>query len=55
MKKKEIEEKLRKLKQLAGDDELPLNIDDLEADFNPAEYDKRMKVFTFQRNIQRIF
>lgn len=44
LKKKEIEEKLRKLKILAGDDGLPLNVDDLEADFDPTVYDKRMKV-----------
>lgn len=44
LKKKEIEEKLKKLKELAGDDDLSLNIDDLEADFDPTAYDKRMKV-----------
>ncbi|KAM3719350.1 Protein KRI1 [Dirofilaria immitis] len=43
LKKKEIEEKLKKLKKLAGDDDLPLNIDDLDADFDPATYDRRMK------------
>ncbi|MCP9261746.1 hypothetical protein DINM_005077 [Dirofilaria immitis] len=29
--------------KLAGDDDLPLNIDDLDADFDPATYDRRMK------------
>ncbi|KAL3994833.1 KRI1-like C-terminal family protein [Acanthocheilonema viteae] len=49
LKKKEIEEKLKKLKKLAGDDSLPLNVDDLEADFDPTAYDKRMKeVFNSQ-------
>uniref|UniRef100_A0A915PDI5 Protein KRI1 homolog n=1 Tax=Setaria digitata TaxID=48799 RepID=A0A915PDI5_9BILA len=43
LKKKEIGEKLKKLKKLAGDDDLSLDIDDLEADFDPAVYDKRMK------------
>ncbi|VDM09877.1 unnamed protein product [Wuchereria bancrofti] len=43
LKKKEIEEKLKKLKKLAADDDLPLNVDDLEADFDPAVYDKRMR------------
>ncbi|KAI6206553.1 Protein KRI1-like protein [Aphelenchoides besseyi] len=43
MKKSEIEEKLRKLREITGDK----NINDLQTDFDPAEYDKRMKdVFT---------
>lgn len=43
LKRKEIEEKLQRLKKLADDDDLPVNVDDLEADFDPTTYDKRMK------------
>uniref|UniRef100_A0AC34GXG3 Protein KRI1 homolog n=1 Tax=Panagrolaimus sp. ES5 TaxID=591445 RepID=A0AC34GXG3_9BILA len=43
LKKKEIEEKLKKVKAIAGDDGLPLSIEDLEKDFDPKEYDKRMQ------------
>ncbi|KAI6180734.1 Protein KRI1-like protein [Aphelenchoides besseyi] len=47
MKKSEIEEKLRKLREITGDESLPLSINDLQTDFDPAEYDKRMKdIFT---------
>uniref|UniRef100_A0A1I7VX65 Protein KRI1 homolog n=1 Tax=Loa loa TaxID=7209 RepID=A0A1I7VX65_LOALO len=49
LKKKQIEDKLKKLKKLAGDEDLPLNVDDLEADFDPTAYDKRMKeIFSSQ-------
>ncbi|EFO28278.1 hypothetical protein LOAG_00202 [Loa loa] len=35
--------------KLAGDEDLPLNVDDLEADFDPTAYDKRMKeIFSSQ-------
>lgn len=44
LKKKEIEEKLLKVKAIAGDEDLPLRIEDLEKDFDPKEYDKRMQV-----------
>lgn len=43
MKKAEIEKKLERLKKMAGDD-IPISIDDLEGDFDPKEYDKRMQV-----------
>ncbi|EPB77582.1 Krr1 family protein [Ancylostoma ceylanicum] len=42
MKKAEIEKKLERLKKMAGDD-IPISIDDLEGDFDPKEYDKRMQ------------
>ncbi|VDL75189.1 unnamed protein product [Nippostrongylus brasiliensis] len=42
MKKAEIEKKLERLKKLAGDD-IPINVDDLTGDFDPKEYDNRMK------------
>uniref|UniRef100_A0A0N5ASF9 Protein KRI1 homolog n=1 Tax=Syphacia muris TaxID=451379 RepID=A0A0N5ASF9_9BILA len=41
LKKKEIEAKLEKLKKLAGD-ELNVNIEDVEGDFDPVAYDRRM-------------
>ncbi|CAF1589338.1 unnamed protein product [Adineta ricciae] len=43
LKKKEILDKMNRLKTVAGDDGLPLNIDDLNADFDPKEYDRRMQ------------
>ncbi|KHJ88298.1 ADP-ribosylation factor family protein [Oesophagostomum dentatum] len=42
MKKAEIERKLERLKKLAGDD-IPIKVDDLEGDFDPKEYDRRMQ------------
>ena len=50
LKKKEILDKMKRLKSVAGDDDLPVNMDDLDADFDPAEYDRRMHVsFAWQR------
>nr|CAD7586320.1 unnamed protein product [Timema genevievae] len=43
MKRKEIETKLEKLKEITGNKELGFKDEDLEGEFNPAEYDKRMK------------
>ncbi len=37
---------MNRLKSVAGDDDLPVNIDDLNADFDPKEYDRRMNVNT---------
>lgn len=42
MKKKEILDKMNKLKKIAGTDGLEFQDDDLEGDFDPEEYDKRM-------------
>ena len=35
---------MSRLKTVAGDDQLPVNIDDLDGDFDPKEYDGRMNV-----------
>jgi hypothetical protein len=35
---------MNRLKSVAGDEDLSLNIDDLNADFDPKEYDRRMQV-----------
>lgn len=43
LKKKEIEEKIEKLKIVTGDDDLKINDSDLEGDFDPEEYDKKMQ------------
>lgn len=40
--KREIEQKLLLLKEVAGNDELALKEDDLNSDFNPDEHDRRM-------------
>ena len=42
LKRKEIVEKLSKLKKIAGAEDLGLNEEDLEEDFDPEKYDKRM-------------
>ena len=44
LKKKEILDKMNRLQAVAGDDGLSLNLDDLNADFDPKEYDRRMQV-----------
>ena len=42
IRKREIEQKLILLKEVAGNDELLLQEDDLNTDFDPAEHDRRM-------------
>ncbi|XP_076620763.1 protein KRI1 homolog [Colletes latitarsis] len=42
LKRKEIEEKLMKLKEITGNDDIKLNDIDLDADFDPSEYDRKM-------------
>lgn len=44
LKKKEIFEKLQKLKEITGQNELFVDPDELDKDFDPADYDKKMKV-----------
>ncbi|GAB4843527.1 hypothetical protein Ancab_013489 [Ancistrocladus abbreviatus] len=46
LKKKEIAEKLKRIREVAGlgeDGAIPLTADDLEEEFDPKEYDKKMK------------
>jgi len=43
LKKKEINDKMKRLRNVAGDEHLAVNIDDLDADFDPKEYDRRMQ------------
>ena len=43
MKKKEIMDKLEKLKQITGNDDMEMDEDDIEGDFDPEKYDKKMK------------
>jgi len=45
LKRKEILEKLEKLQEITGRDDLPLQGFDLDADFNPEEYDRQMNAF----------
>ena len=46
VRKKEIEEKIMKLKQVSGNDDIPFDDADLDGDFDPEEYDRKMqKVF----------
>uniref|UniRef100_A0A803N6A8 Kri1-like C-terminal domain-containing protein n=1 Tax=Chenopodium quinoa TaxID=63459 RepID=A0A803N6A8_CHEQI len=43
LKRKEIQEKLSKIKEIAGiDKDIPLDEDDLEEDFDPEKFDKKM-------------
>ncbi len=43
LKKQEIIEKIDKIKKITGNDDLNLDIDDLDKDFDASEYDKRMQ------------
>ncbi|XP_023179364.2 protein KRI1 homolog [Drosophila hydei] len=43
MKRKEIEEKIRKLKAVTGNDELGFKDEELEEDFDPEAHDRRMQ------------
>ncbi|KAH8406326.1 hypothetical protein KR215_011422 [Drosophila sulfurigaster] len=43
MRRKEIEEKIRKLKAVTGNDELGFKDDELEEDFDPEAHDRRMQ------------
>ncbi|KAJ6701502.1 ZINC FINGER ZZ TYPE, partial [Salix koriyanagi] len=46
LKKKEMKEKMKKVMEVAGfkdDDDFPLDLDDLEDEFDPNDYDKMMK------------
>lgn len=45
LKKKEIQEKLEKIRAIAGieDGDCKINADDLEEDFDPEEYDRKMR------------
>jgi protein KRI1 len=42
IRKREIEEKLLMLKNASGQEDLPLQQDDLDSDFDPDEHDRRM-------------
>ncbi|XP_076656036.1 protein KRI1 homolog [Halictus rubicundus] len=42
LKRKEIEEKIEKLKEITGNDDIKFNDVDLDGDFDPNEYDKKM-------------
>ena len=42
-KKKEIMDKLAKLRKLTGNDKMELDEDDIEGDFDPEKYDKKMQ------------
>lgn len=47
LKRKEIMDKLKQLQEVTGQEDLPLDDLDIDGDFDPAEYDKRMqKVFS---------
>ncbi|ALC43457.1 CG5645, partial [Drosophila busckii] len=43
MKRKEIEDKIRKLKAVTGNEELGFKDDELDEDFDPAAHDRRMQ------------
>ena len=44
MKKQEIMDKIDKLKEIAGNQSLDMNTEDLEGDFDPDKHDQMMKV-----------
>uniref|UniRef100_A0A914BUM9 Protein KRI1 homolog n=1 Tax=Acrobeloides nanus TaxID=290746 RepID=A0A914BUM9_9BILA len=43
MKRKELEEMLKKVRDVTGDPNLPITVDDLEKEFDPDEYSRRME------------
>lgn len=47
LKRKEIAQKLEKLKKITGNYDLKLGAEDLEQDFDPDEYEKKMQVKLF--------
>lgn len=42
IRKREIEEKLRKLKEVTGNESIPFDDDDIDGDFDPDAYDRKM-------------
>ena len=52
IKRKEITEKINKIKKTTGYDNLQLDVDYLNTDFDPAEYEKRMQVSAIRFHIQ---
>ena len=47
LKRKEIEDKIEKLKKTTGINDLKLSVEDLDKDFDPDEYEKQIEVFIF--------
>lgn len=45
MKRREIMDKIDKLREITGDPALEFQEEDLEADFDPQKHDEMMKVF----------
>lgn len=45
MKRREIMDKIDKLREITGDPALEFQEDDLETDFDPQKHDEMMKVF----------
>ena len=46
LKRKEINDKLEKIKKITGNHDLKLDIDELDKDFDPEEYERMMEVNT---------
>ena len=44
LKRKEIQDKIEKLKRITGNFDLKLNVEDLDKDFDPEEYENKMQV-----------
>jgi protein KRI1 len=40
-----MEKKLKKLREIAEDEDVPFDLDDLKKDFDPEEHDRKMKHF----------
>ncbi|XP_053614800.1 protein KRI1 homolog [Plodia interpunctella] len=49
LKLKEIQEKIAKIKEVTGNDELAFKEEDIEGDFDPSEHDRRMRAIFDER------
>ena len=54
LKKQEILNKIDKLREITGNKDLQFDEDELEKDFDPAEYDKMMQVSGYSEEMEKV-